>query len=145
LVDVPPRQPLSYFTAKLGPACSYILLLYCSVTWTSPSARYIGAYEKLASAIRKLSELFHSETRACSYILFIYCSGTWTSPSARYIGAYEKLASAIRKLSGLPLSVSSVQPVGAVFANCEEFPPGVDEAAAAALGAGIYIYVYIYI
>lgn len=63
-------------------------------------------------------------------------SGTWTSASAKYIAAYEKLAAAIRKLSGLPLAISSIQPVGAIFAHCEEFAPTADETEAAASAAG---------
>lgn len=58
-------------------------------------------------------------------------SGTWTSAAGRYIAAYEKLAFAIRKLEGLPLAISSIQPMGAVFAHCEEFPPTAAEAEAA--------------
>lgn len=58
-------------------------------------------------------------------------TGTWKSASGEYIAAYEKIASAIRKLEGLPLAVASIQPVGAVFSHCEEFPFTALEAEAA--------------
>uniref|UniRef100_A0A7S4BKK4 Nucleolar protein 6 n=1 Tax=Chrysotila carterae TaxID=13221 RepID=A0A7S4BKK4_CHRCT len=50
-------------------------------------------------------------------------TGLSSSTSPQIIAAFEKLSSKLRKLSDLPLMITSISSLGAVFSFTEEFPP----------------------